>query len=433
VSPWRGLVHSFSALAAGETVARVLGLLAVLVMARRLGPGAFGVVVLGTTLVNWFRLVVDSGTEVLGVRDTSREPERFRELTAPILGLRILLSLGAAALFAAAALIVTESSYDRKVLLLFALILPVIGFNLRWMILAVRGARAVAIGNIASQLLLAAGVVLLLRNRHDAHLVPMLLAGSELVYGLVVMAAVWRRFGGLRPRMDIKAWGAIMRSGLPLAGNNLARTAMYSFDILLIGVLLTRRDVGLYGAAYKPILFCSTLVGLFAVSFLSAYSAPASDLDRAQLVRRTVRTAAAVTVPAAIALGAGSALLVSLIYGPDYAGAAVPLVILVWTVPLIALSCPYSNLLIASDRQGVLMRHNVAGAITNMLGNAAAIPLAGITGAACVTVASFLLVLILNHRSAVALGLTDPFRATVLRAARPDAPPLATSPSGSGR
>jgi stage V sporulation protein B len=426
-SPWRALLRSFATLAAGESAARLLGFAAVVVMARRLGPTGFGVAVVGTTLVNWFRIIVDSGTEILGVRDTSRTPHRFRELIEPILGLRLALSLAAAAVFAVAALVVPGTSADREALLLFALVLPMMGLNLRFMVLGVNAARAVAIGNVAGQALVAAGAILLLRDAHDVPLVPLLVAASELLYAAVVLAAVARRPGMIRPRVDLRAWRDTLIAGLPLTVNALAAAANHALDLLVIAALLTRREVGLYGAAYKPVLFFSTLLALLSMSFLSTYSGSERSKDRADLTRRTALTGALVAVPAAVALSVGSVLAMSLLYGPDYAGSAAPLAILAWTLPLLTLALPYGTILIWGDRQAVLMRHNIAGVLTNVTATAAAIPLFGLVGAACASVASLALVLALNYRSAIGLGLAEPLWGRPARAASVP-PPLSSRP-----
>ena len=429
-SPWRGLFRSFATLAAGESVARLFGLVAVVLMARRLGPGGFGVAVLGTTLVTWFRLVVDSGTEVLSVRETSRTPDRFRKLVEPVLGLRLALSLAAAALFAVAAMAIPGPEAAREALLLFAAVLPMMGLNLRFMVLGLKAARAVALGNVAAQCCLALGVVLLVREPNDLPAVPLLVAAAELLYAGVVMAAVHRRCGVVRPRVDLAVWRRTLAGGLPLAVGGLAGAAKYSLSLLLIAALLARHDLGLYGAAYKPILFFSTLVALLSVSFLSAYSrSPAPE--RAQLVRRTVGASLLVTVPVAALLSAGSGVAMSVLYGPDYGGSAAALAILAWSLPLLALVLPYGNVLIAADRQAVLMRHQIAGTLVSVAATAATLPFLGLVGAASAAVASTAFVLALNYRSAIRHGLAEPLWGPA-RGAGAGAQPLpAPSPSGS--
>ena len=410
----------------------MLGLVAVVVMARRLGPGAFGVAVLGTTLVGWFKLIMDAGTETLAVRETSRTPNRFRKLTEPILGLRLALSLAAAAVLGLTAIAIGDTPADREALLLFALVLPMIGLNLRFMVLGVNAERAVALGNIASQALLAAGVVLLLRDSGDLSMVPLLVAAAELLYAGVVMAAVAPRVGFIRPRLDLSVWRSTLRQGLPLGLGGLAGAARYSLGLLLIAVFLPHRDLGLYGAAYKPVLFFSTLVALFSISFLSTYSGAADRAERGELVRKTVALCVLVTVPTAILLSAGASVGMEALYGADYGGSAAPLAILAWSLPLLAVALPYGNVLIWADRQAVFMRHNIAGTLASVAGYAAAIPLFGLVGAASTLVASLALVLALNYRSAMAYGLAQPLWGPA-RESSPGARPVpAPTPSGSG-
>jgi O-antigen/teichoic acid export membrane protein len=399
-------------------IARCFGLVAVVVMTRRLEPGGFGLITVGATLVIWFALVVDSGTEILNVREISRRPDRFRQIAEPILGLRAVLGAIAMALFVVPALAVAESAADRATLMLFALVLPMIALNLRWMVLGVREPRAIATGNIAGQIFFAVGVLVLVNSPHDALKVPLVQAGGELVYALCVVAGISGRFGFVRPRVDLGVWWRNIRVSWPLLANHLARATVYSFDIFLIAAVLGRTEVGLYGAAYKPVLFVVTALGLFYVSFLSAYSA--SEPGRGtQLFRRSMLMSAGATVPLALVLSLGAGVAVSLVYGEPYAPAAGPLSILIWTVPILAVSGAYSNALIAGDSQRTLMRNNVAGATFNVLANLIVVPLAGIEGAAVVTVLSELLVVPLNYRSAVRLGLAPRLGTVLGRAHEP--------------
>jgi O-antigen/teichoic acid export membrane protein len=406
---WRILMRRFVALAGGESGARLLGFVAVTFMARRLSPEGFGLVVLGTTLVTWFRIVMDSGTEVLGVRDVARDPRRFREIAQPILGLRLALSIAAGGLLAGTIALLPAAAADRQAALLFALVLPVVALNLRFMVLGVGKAKAIAVGNIASQAVVVAGVFIFVQSRHDLIVIPAVIAVGELLYAIVVLGALVRRFGFVRPQINLTGWLDLLRSGFPITINNIARAALYSFDLLLIGFVLTRWHVGLYAAAYKPVLFGSGMVSLLSVSALTAYSAESSRGQRAALVRRTALHAGALTAIAALVLSLGAELFLTRLFGQAYGAAAPALAILAWTLPLLACTVPYGSVLIAANRQRRLMRNNLTAAAFNIAANFAVVPLVGIEGAAGVTLASLLIVLVLNQRDAVSLGLADPF------------------------
>src|SRR5205807_8480094 len=113
-------VRSFATLMSGETAARLFGLLGVLVLARRLGPSDFGIISFALSLIGWFALVVDSGTELLNVRDIAREPHRFREIAERVLGLRLAISIVASGLFVLGVELLANSSRVRDTVVLFA-------------------------------------------------------------------------------------------------------------------------------------------------------------------------------------------------------------------------------------------------------------------------------------------------------------------------
>jgi O-antigen/teichoic acid export membrane protein len=294
-----------------------------------------------------------------------------------------------------------------------------IALNLRWMALGVQSSKAVASGNIGSQLLLAVGVLVLVNEPNDRELVPLLTAGSELLYGLVVAAVVARRFGIPRPAIRLDRWSQTIRAGLPVMGTNFARAVVYSADLFLIALMLDRSRVGVYAAAYRPVLFGISLVGLFATSFLASLSAANREQGH-ELFVRMARIAPAITLACALAISVAAAPLVHLVFGSAYAGAAVPLAILAWSIPIVAMTGPYTASLFAADRQAVVLRQNALAAALNVAFNLAVIPLFGIRGAAVTTVLSFATVLALNYRSAVRLGLAP--RVTMILNGRPARP-----------
>ena len=380
-----------------------------LLLARRLGPSDFGIVSFALSLVGWFGLVVDSGTELLNVRDIAREPHRFRELADRVLGLRLVLSIVAGGIFVAAVEVFAHSGRVRDTVVLFAVVLPALALNLRWMVLGVRSAKAVAAGNVVARAVLALGILAFVHGSPDLHRVPFLELAAELAYAVVIGAAVARHFGLARPRVDVTAWIATLRQSLPLLVNAFARAAFYSFDIVAIELFLGPRKVGLYTAASKPVLFCTGALGLFSIAFLSSFSSAGPDEAR-QLLRRSLRTSFAVCAPLAALLSSAAVVAVPLVVGDAYRGAVAALVVLAWRIPIMALSSPLGSALIAAGRQTTLMRNNVVGALALVGGDLFAVPFGGIVGAAAVSVLASILVLGLTYRAVRAPSRPPPLR-----------------------
>ncbi|PWU25433.1 MAG: hypothetical protein C5B48_01365 [Candidatus Rokuibacteriota bacterium] len=411
---WRRMVQSFVALGTGEAVARLLGFAATVVMARRLGPSGYGVVTVGLTLVAWFAIVVNAGTETLNVRDIARSPERFRELVDRVLGLRITLAVISATIFALGALALAPSPLTRAVYVRFALVLLPIALNVRWMVLGVGGAPAVAAGIVASRLVFLCGVVLLVMAPADTVRVPYLEAVGEAIYAIVILALLTRRFGFARPRVDLPAWRETLRHSLPLMVNALALAAVLGFDVVVIEVVLGPARLGVYGAALKPVLFLLGSLGLLSVSFLASYSAAHGAAAEALFVR-TARTVTGLMLAAAVLLTAAAIPLVDLLYGRRYHASGPLLATVAWAVPFAGLSLPYASTLIAGHHQRRLARNNIVTAGFTIAADLVAVPVLGLHGAAAVRVASAAVALTLNARAAVSLGLAPPPRQVLLR------------------
>jgi O-antigen/teichoic acid export membrane protein len=394
---WRMVLRRFSALLAGEAGARILGFVIVLILATRLGPAGFGIVTFGLTLVAWFSYVVDAGTEILNVREIARRPDRFRHISERVLGLRLTLSVVAALLFVAGAWLLARSDLTRETLVLFALLLPAGALNLRWMVLGVGGSRAIALGLVLSRLLVLVAVVFLVLDESDITRVPVIEAVGTLVYALVVLWLVGGGLGKMRPRVDLVAWRDTLRQSTPLMITGFARSAVVSFDVVLIQLALGPEDLGIYSLASRHAFFVTGAVGLFSMAFLSAFSATA-DEGAAALKGRALRWAFGISVLIAAALTAG-AFLIPYVYGDEYDRSVAVLAVIAWRVPLAVLASIYGSILVARDRQVDLMRNSIVAAAFVVCADLVAILAFGLLGAAVVSIAGGALTYVLNARS----------------------------------
>jgi O-antigen/teichoic acid export membrane protein len=394
---WRTVLRRSAALLIGDVVARTIGFVVVLLLARRLGPEGFGVITLGLVLVGWLRFVVDSGTELHNVREVARQPARFREIAEQMLGLRLVLSVVAAVLFVVGVEIFARSEFTRDTVILFAACFPAIALNLRWMVLGIGGSRAVAVGNAASRGFVLIGALLLVFDASDIEWVPLLEAGGELAYALVILAfAIWK-LGWLRPRASLSYWWATLSGSLPLMISGVARATIFSVDILIIDLALGPREVGIYGVAIRPVAFASGAVGLFSLSYLSALSATASE-HIAALHGRALRVSLVACVIVAACLSVSS-LLIPFVFGNEYSDAVPVMAILSWRIPLAALSLMYISLLVAQDRQLTLMWNNIIALAFILVIDVVLITTFGLIGAAVASVIASGITFLVNYRS----------------------------------
>jgi O-antigen/teichoic acid export membrane protein len=212
--------------------------------------------------------------------------------------------------------------------------------------------------------------------------------------------------------------GAWLRASWPLFLNQLLQGLFFKVDSLLLPGLAGLAAAGVYAAAYKV----SEGAGIISSSFTLALF---PRLARGDHLEAAYRLALRVLLQLAFPLAAGITVLsepiVAVVGGPEYLpDSAVALAILICYLPLSYANGLTQYLLIAAGRQRTLTGAFLAALVFNLVANALLIPRFSYVGAAWVTVASEVVLLIPFQRVAtsVAPGVS------VLREAR--TPILAT-------
>jgi O-antigen/teichoic acid export membrane protein len=220
-------------------------------------------------------------------------------------------------------------------------------------------------------------------------------------------------------RISARRW---LRESWPLFLNQLLQGLFFKVDGLLLPGLAGTAAAGVYAAAYKV----SEGAGIVSSSFtLALFPRLSRGTDPTEAYRLALRLLFQVAFP----LAAGTALLadpiIAVVGGREYLpDSAVALAILICYLPLSYANGLTQYLLISAGRQRLLTTAFVAALVFNLVANLLLIPRYGYVGAAWVTVASELVLLIPFQRAAakVASGVslwreaTIPLAATLLMA-----------------
>jgi O-antigen/teichoic acid export membrane protein len=256
------------------------------------------------------------------------------------------------------------------------------------------------------------------------------LAGSSLVVNVVTAAVLLALLRFTRSSSSVQTVAAPpahwLRESWPLFLNQLLQGLFFKIDAVLLLPLGGPAAAGVYAAAYKVSEGAGILSSSFTLAMfprLSRASDPATSAGQA--LTGAYRLSLRLLLQMAFPLAAGIALLaepiVGIVGGRDYLpDAAVALAILICYLPLSYANGLTQYVLIASGRQRLLTGAFFAALVFNLVANFVLIPRFSYVGAAWVTVASEI-VLIVPFRwaaSRVAPGVS------LLREAR--APLLAT-------
>jgi len=367
------------------------------VIARGLGAEALGAYVFAATVGALVYALGSLSVTPIVMRDVARRPEELRRIASSGLQLRGYVVLPAnVLLIGVLALVLPMTNETRAVTALlgvavglgfvtdvvFGLFQAIARFDLPMVVTTAYKAMTIATA--------------LVLVRHGDGIVA-LSAAVVILQAAQAALSLWllnRLVAPVDWRPQPAGWSALAREAAPLALSGLADTVSNRADLLILGLLRSVNDVGIYGAAYNLYIGATLVVAAMQVALLPAF-ARASE---AALRRLWVRAVGVVVI---LGGGAGSLFvfaadpLIRIIYGDGLAAAAIPLRILGPAAAVFVVERLMITTLIGRGQQRAAMYAIVPGTFINILSNYILIPEYGYNGAAAATLASEMSVLVI--------------------------------------
>jgi len=364
---------------------RLFTVVAIVVAARVLGTGDFGVYGAAAALAVMLAVMVSLGMHPLLVREIARHPRRAGTLIGAahrVKTVAALAMLGAAVVLGRVLFPDQGEAQAATLVLCVGWVLQAYAENLSAYFQAVermgRWTQASALFGLISS---AAGVALLLAT---GSLVAFS-CGFTLGWG-AALAWLHHRLPSEAVGTEAPALATVMelaRGTAPFAAAFIALTLYCKVDVLLLRHWGGDEQVGLYAAAYK-------FVDVFQALVIVAAGAVYPRLSRSAVTRgpgpwagtRSTELLLLVAAPAGLTLHLVAYPLVALLYGPGYAASGPVLSWIGLLLPLLALSLHSGYVLAAAGRILPMAVLYSAGVLLNVALNAWLIPLRGAEGAA---------------------------------------------------
>ena len=392
-------VSAFAQLGA-KALHLVLNVVSTLAIVRYLAPREYGVYVVVLTVTTLAALAADFGLPKLAVREICAapdDPDVENRVLGTIVALRLVLAVAAVGLVMLVLLALGQPAYAYGAAAVASLTgvgeavasAVVVVFQLR---LAQHYEAWVRAG---TELLETAAVLVLVAAQ--ASLIWLFVpaaAGTALAAAMIVLLARFR-FGAVL-RFDRRRVRPLLIAALPIAPALLVGVLYRKMDSLALAALRPSVDVGIYGAAVQPIdyAFLSTAL-LMNVAFpLMSAAHGRGDLVRfAVLYRRGAESLVLLTLALPLVLLFVARPLAVRVFGPSYAAADVPLVLLsVALVPLV-ISVWQSLALLLGGHQKVTLYYNLAALAVSALLSTVLVLAFGIVGAGVAAVVTGLFVM----------------------------------------
>lgn len=370
----------------------ILGLLAVAVMARYLGPAGFGEYTTAFTFLSFFGIMADLGLTLVTVQMISAPGADENKIIKNLFSLRF---VTAAAFLILAPVIVLFFPYSGIVRVAILAALPSFFFTALNQILVgvfqkYLHMEKVSIAETVGRVILFVGVIA--AARFDWGLTGVMLAvtaGSAINFLLHLIFS----FKYVQPgfEFDFSLWRDVLAKAWPLALTIFFNLLYLKTDTLVLSVMKSQYEVGLYGAAYKVIDILTTIPFMFAGVVMPilalAWATNNSDYFK-KVVQKSFDLMVILAVPLIVGAQFAAAPVMNLVAGRDFAAAAPILKILMVAAGLVFLSCLLSHVMVAAGRQKEIIGSYFFTAITSVAGYVIFIPKYSYLAAAWFTVYS---------------------------------------------
>jgi O-antigen/teichoic acid export membrane protein len=195
----------------------------------------------------------------------------------------------------------------------------------------------------------------------------------------------------IKLQFDFSVWKKILRKTWPLATTIILNLIYQKGDIITLSLFKDVTEVGVYGAAYRTIEVIGTIPYMFAGVMLPLFTLNWLNKNLAffeKLIQKSFDFMIILSIPLIVGAQFTATEVIKLIAGDDFSGGGLPLQILMISIALLFVSCIFSHVIIAIDKQKKVIGLYLFTAISSVVLYLLLIPKFSYLGASLVTVYS---------------------------------------------
>lgn len=388
MSPAGVLARGFVKLSMSEALIRILSVVALIMIARVLGPVALGQFAVAQAVVSYATAFSGAGVKALAQREMVSDPARAPDWATSAVGVQ----LTAAALFGG--LIALMSPYlpfesgTQELVVVLSPLLVAQAASVQFVLQTRERFTALAMTRLVTQLAITGASLALLATGHSIFWMAVATWAGTLVGDVAALVFLGRSSRVLLRR---PSW-SILRQLISGSRSFLAITVLSliiaNADVIVVGIVRSPAEAGQYAVALRIL---TILIGISALVISVTFSQMVRLSPNPEALGAFADSAArwlcrfGYACASLIAFSAGD--IIDLLFGEQFEAATAPLACLAIALPLGYCNTLLSQGLIAQGAQLTVLRTTAITAIFSLVSLSVVVPTGGITAAAVVVVA----------------------------------------------
>lgn len=393
----RKIAYNVAASSISKLLSTALALVSIGLITRYLGKEGFGNYATVLAFLSFFTALADLGLFSASTREISRPNADESKIMGNIFSLRIAASL---AVFILSPIVVFFFPYPSEVKLAIIIVALSFLFSSTYQVLNGVFQKNLAMDKVALTELIGKVIqvaIIYLAIKFNLGFVWII---SSLVFYMVfnfIFIYLWsRKYIRFKLRFDFGYWKKFLKESYPIGIAAFVTFIYFKMDTILLSVMKSSSDVGIYGAAYKVIenitFFPAMIIGLiFPIMSKNIF------FDRARfedISNKTLKVFSVIIVPLVIGTLFLSDGIIRLIGGAGFSESGTVLRILVFALAFIFLGNFSNAILISANLQKKLLLILSVAAVFNISANLIFIPHYSYLASASISVVTEMLVVI---------------------------------------
>ncbi|MGI5863127.1 MAG: flippase [Myxococcales bacterium] len=350
-----------------------------ILLPRLLGPEQYGPLNFADAFATLFFVSLGLGVDTYIRKEIPVRPAHASDFFGGVLVLRLAMA-GLVVLAMSAVMGLTgRPPAVRQIVYIFAgwQFLFTLNNSLAALLQAKGNVDGLSVMNIASKLMWGAGILAALLLRSGLAVIASCYVAAEAVKALA-LGLLARKHLGLKLRPRLAPALSVIAASLPFYLHTVSQTAYARLDVSLLSILSNNdREVGWYGAASNlaglTLLVTPLISWVLLPHFARAAARSQAELDHA--IRRSIELVLSVAIPTSLLMALGADVWIALMFGPEYAPAALDLSILAPVFILTYVATITASSLVLLGRGWTLTLISIVGLIVSVCLNLLLIPL----------------------------------------------------------
>ncbi len=372
-----------------KILSTILALVGIGFITRYLGKEGFGDYSTVLAFFAFFGSAADLGLYSITAREISRPNADERKIVSNALALRLTSSL---LVFIITPIFVYFLPYSHDVKIGIIIAAASFVFSTTYMVLNGVFQKNLAMDKVASAEVLGKIlqiIIIILAVKLNLGFIAIIFSVlASMILNFLVIIILARKYVSLSLQFDFAYWKKFLRESAPLGFSALIVFIYFKIDTILLSILKTSTDVGLYNAAYKVLenitFFPAMIIGLIFPLLSRHIFTDKKEFSR--IANETLKVFIILIVPLVVGTLFLADGVIHLIGGDAFAQSANILRILIFALVFIFFGNLFNNILIASNHQRKLIIPLVLCAVFNITSNLLFIPLYSYNAAAITSV-----------------------------------------------